>query len=47
MQKHESEGLPDPEKDNRPPKDRMTFWLGMVIACLLALITVVLLRQWI
>ena len=47
MQKHESEGLPDPENANRPPKDRMTFWLAMVIACLLALITVMLLRQWI
>ncbi len=47
MEQHEGEGLPDPENDNRRPIDRMTFWLGMVISCLLALITVVLLRRWI
>ena len=47
MPEHERDEFPGPENDNRPPKDRMTFWLGMVIACLLALIIVVLLRRWI
>ena len=48
MQPHESEDFrPDPENDNRPPKNATTFWLGEVICCLLALITVVLLNRWI
>jgi hypothetical protein len=48
MQQHESEGLrPNPENDNRPPRNRTTFWLGVVICSLLALITVVLLNRWI
>jgi hypothetical protein len=47
MQKHQSEGLPDPENDNPPQRNKTTFWLGIVICCLLALITTVLLNRWI
>jgi hypothetical protein len=48
MRQNESEGLkPDPENDNRPPGNKTTFWLGVVIASLLALITVVLLNRWV
>jgi hypothetical protein len=48
MQKHESEGVPpEPENNNRPPGDRTRFWLGLVIASLLALIAIQLINRWI
>jgi hypothetical protein len=44
--RHESEGLrPGPGNDNRPPQNRTTFWLGVVIFFLLVLITVVLINR--
>lgn len=47
MQKHESEGLPpEPGNNNRPPGDRTRYWLGIVIATLLALIAVQLIKRW-
>jgi hypothetical protein len=47
MQKHGGERPPDPANSNRPPGDKTTFWFGVVICLLLALITVVLLNRWI
>jgi hypothetical protein len=47
MEKRQREGLPpDPDNKNRPPGARTTFWLAVVIAYLLALITVVLLQRF-
>jgi hypothetical protein len=46
MQRHDSEHLrPDPGKHNRQPRPTTTFWLGLVIAFLLAVITVVLINR--
>jgi len=48
VQQHESNDFRrTPENDNPPPRNNTTFWLGMVIYCLMALITVVLLNRWI
>jgi hypothetical protein len=47
MKKHGGERPPDPANSNRPPGDKTTFWLGVVICLLLALITVVLLNRWV
>ena len=47
MRKHEGERPPDPPNNNRPPADKTTFWPGVVICFLLALITVVLFNRWI
>jgi hypothetical protein len=46
MQRHDSEHLrPGPGGPQPPQRPTMTFWLGVVIACLLALITVVLMNS--
>ncbi len=46
MQRHDTEHLrPSPGGPQPPQRPTMTFWLGLLIACLLALITVVLMNS--
>jgi hypothetical protein len=46
MQPHErSDFRRDPGNDNRPPKNKTTFWLGIVICALVAAIAVNLVQR--
>ncbi len=46
MQPHESNDFrQEPGNNNRPPRNRTTFWLGIVICALLAAITVNLMNR--